>query len=214
VSQRAERELLSRVDEAARLLKGAQGAAPALKRAIESAERAARRIRGSDAGAAVIDALEVLLRDLGAALDAAWDRWLQSADATTLWRTARSRALVLQDDANLDGSAEHAGLDGARALLRLLTQWDALVALGTTIDATSALGARCQRARTRLLEDASARVTVELQAACRLAATGSEAAQGHSGDGFPPALLPALAEAASAASKVPTPPPNSDANAY
>ena len=195
VSERAERELLARVDEAARLLKVAKGVAPTLKRAIEAADRAARRIgSSSDASVAVTDALVALLRDLGDALDTALTRCLHSSDATALWRAARSRTL--------DGSVQHAGLDSVRALLGLMAQLDAVEAPARA-DALSAPGGRCQRGRARLLEDACARATEELQAACRLAATGSEAAQSHGGDSFPPAFLPALAEAASAAYKVP-----------
>ncbi|KAL1523464.1 hypothetical protein AB1Y20_018403 [Prymnesium parvum] len=204
-AEKAERELLAPILEAADAVQAAKGSPPVLARAISLAEKATTGFCCSCLQTeASSTQLAAMLKDLGSALETAWRAWLQSPDATSLWRSlsrdAPERAPVRQKQ------SAPVGIDAVRLFLQLLAQWDSMHAEAVKAGVASAeLGAkglaRSQRGRVLLLEALTSQARTQLQVACRLAAAATSGTEPPAGSAFPPAFLPALAEAASEASK-------------
>ena len=188
----AARALLSSVDQAARKLAAVGDKTTELAQAVDAAEDAASQVRSSavaECGTAAVDALSALLRDLGAALDGSWARWLISTDAKTLFQGAR--ALALQPPGDLASGVD--GLQAERMALATLREHQALAARMDALEAGAGACGASQRWYNGLFSNCVARTREDLRVACDQALVGGQAPQS--------VFLAALAEAAGTAAK-------------
>jgi hypothetical protein len=198
VKIRLENRLLGEINTARNLLHGGE---PSLRLSLTTLEAVATEV-GVAGSTTAASALSQTTDALASALDREWRAFFASDEADALWQGARALALAPPGglSAGLDGlERPRASLEHATALRETAQRIDALLARVGAVGADSATGSArlAVQGHERQRADCAARVTADLQTACRLAAqaTGAsaDAADGSS------VLLEAVSEAATAA---------------
>ncbi|KAL3932251.1 MAG: hypothetical protein SGPRY_000780 [Prymnesium sp.] len=204
-AEREEALLLSAVEEASRLVRAAQGVASSIAKSFAAAENAiALCSDASEVSAAVRDALSQMLLSSREGLESAWKGWLLSSEAASLWRSSRDAP----SQPSSPSKSEPVGLAVVRAFLELTLQWDTMWTeaeargfCSVGMEGRDGSSLSCARqGGLWLLEQLNSYARSQLQAACRLAAAATQSCDSQVG-AYPPAFLPAIAEAVSAACK-------------